>query len=222
MNLHDDFQRAVAIDSAALAWVASPQAGVERRMLERIGEEVARATSVVRYAPQSAFVAHTHGGGEEFLVLEGVFSDENGDYPRGFYVRNPPGSRHRPSSAAGATIFVKLRQMHAEDRKSVRMDTQDPAGWRSDAGGARLRLLYEGFGERVELLAWPAGFEGSWIWPAGAEYFVLEGAFDDELGRHGEAAWLRLPAGAMQTVRAVKPVRLYRKTGHLRHPLGVS
>ncbi|GAL13613.1 hypothetical protein JCM19233_4618 [Vibrio astriarenae] len=51
--------------------------------LDRVGGEVARATSIVRYKPNSAFSPHTHDGGEEFFVLEGVFSDEHGDYPQG-------------------------------------------------------------------------------------------------------------------------------------------
>ena len=65
-------------------------------MLDRIGDEVARATSIVRYAPGSSFARHEHAKGEEFLVLEGIFSDDSGDYPAGFYVRNPPGSGHTP------------------------------------------------------------------------------------------------------------------------------
>src|SRR4249920_1637731 len=110
MELNADFSRRAVIHAASLAWTPSPIAGVERRMLDRIGEEVARATSIVRYAPQSRFSRHTHEGGEEFLVLEGVFQDEHGDFPAGCYVRNPPTSSHTPGSLPGTTIFVKLRQ----------------------------------------------------------------------------------------------------------------
>ena len=92
-------------------------------MLDRIGEEVARATSVVRYAPESRFSPHTHGGGEEFLVLDGVFQDEHGDFPAGCYIRNPPGSSHTPRSLPGCTIFVKLWQFDPGDRTHVRIDT---------------------------------------------------------------------------------------------------
>ncbi len=92
-------------------------------MLDRIGDEVARATSIVRYAPKSRFSAHTHGGGEEFLVLEGVFQDEHGDFPAGSYIRNPPTSSHTPGSAPGCTIFVKLWQFDPDDRAHVRIDT---------------------------------------------------------------------------------------------------
>src|SRR5262245_65160348 len=106
-----DFSQRVVIETDALPWLASPQAGVQRRMLDRIGGEVARATSLVRYAPASVFPAHGHAQGEEFLVLEGIFADEHGEYPEGVYVRNPPGSRHSPRTAAGCVILVKLRQM---------------------------------------------------------------------------------------------------------------
>ena len=99
MELNADFSQRAVVHAARLPWVASPMAGVERRMLDRIGAEVARATSIVRYAPQSRFSPHVHGGGEEFLVLDGVFQDEHGDYPAGSYVRNPPTSRHTPGSS---------------------------------------------------------------------------------------------------------------------------
>ncbi|HEY9690016.1 MAG TPA: cupin domain-containing protein, partial [Coleofasciculaceae cyanobacterium] len=111
MKLHADLNQRIAIDTNELPWIDSPTPGVQRRMLDRDGDEVARATSIVRYGPGSAFPTHTHGGGEEFLVLEGVFSDESGDYPAGTYVRNPIGSAHAPRSEEGCTIFVKLWQM---------------------------------------------------------------------------------------------------------------
>jgi anti-sigma factor ChrR (cupin superfamily) len=122
MELNADFSQRVAVHAAQLPWVPSPIAGVDRRMLDRIGDEVARATSVVRYAPASRFSAHTHGGGEEFLVLDGVFQDEHGDYPAGSYVRNPPSSRHTPGSASGCVLFVKLWQFDLKDRTPVRHD----------------------------------------------------------------------------------------------------
>ena len=102
MKLNADFSKRAAVHFRDAGWVASPAAGVERRMLDRIGDEVARATTIVRFAPGSAFAAHTHDGGEEYLVLEGVFQDETGDFPVGSYVRNPPTSRHRPSAKDGA------------------------------------------------------------------------------------------------------------------------
>lgn len=89
MELNADFTQRVVIHSEDLPWKASPMPGVDRRMLDRIGDEVARATSIVRYAPGSKFSAHTHTGGEEFIVLDGVFQDEHGDYPAG-YLRAQP------------------------------------------------------------------------------------------------------------------------------------
>src|SRR5438034_9765568 len=98
-RIHADFSQRVVMATGDMPWIPSPQAGVERRMLDRIGGEVARATSLVRYAAASTFPAHDHALGEEFLVLDGVFSDEHGDYPARPYVRNPPLSRHSPHTA---------------------------------------------------------------------------------------------------------------------------
>jgi anti-sigma factor ChrR (cupin superfamily) len=137
MLINADFSRSVVVEPAQYEWIASPQAGVERMMLDRIGAEQARATSIVRYAPDSRFPPHAHPGGEEILVLSGTFSDETGDFPAGWYLRNPPGTSHQASSAEGAVIFVKLRQMAPDDDHRVRIDTRDPAAWRRGTAGAR-------------------------------------------------------------------------------------
>ena len=94
-------------------WVNSPAPGVERKMLERDGGEVARAISVVRYAPGSAFKSHTHDLGEEILVLEGVFSDEHGNYPALSRLRSPHLSAHQPFSREGCLILVKVGHLES-------------------------------------------------------------------------------------------------------------
>ena len=123
MKLNADFLKRAVVHSSKIDWVSSPIKGVDRRMLDRIGDEVARATTVVKYVPGSSFSTHTHTGGEEFLVLDGVFQDEHGDYPKGYYVRNPPESKHTPFCKEGATILVKLWQFDLKDRTHVAIDT---------------------------------------------------------------------------------------------------
>ena len=134
MHLNADFDQRIVIRPEDREWVASPAGGVERCMLDRIGEEVARATSLVRFAAGSRFDAHTHGGGEEFLVIDGVFSDETGDFPAGSYVRNPIGTEHSPHTDQGCTIFVKLHQFAKDDTTPVSINTHDASFQR----GARL------------------------------------------------------------------------------------
>src|SRR5260221_11120889 len=126
MRINADFTKRASVHAGESEWVKSPMPGVERRMLDRVGDEVARATSIVRYAPGTAFSPHSHLGGEEFFVLDGIFQDERGDYPAGSYVRNPPASRHTPRSQAGCTIFVKLFQFDPADRSHVTIDTGRP------------------------------------------------------------------------------------------------
>jgi len=219
MELNADFSRRVVVHAAKLAWTASPTAGVERCMLDRIGEEVARATSIVRYAPQSRFSAHTHGGGEEFLVLDGVFQDEHGDFPAGFYVRNPPTSSHTPGSAPGCTIFVKLWQFDPDDRTQVRLDS---AGMTyiavPERPGVELMPLFQDRRESVRLERWAPNVEIVLPAPGGMELLVLEGGF----GADGESfvrhSWLRLPSGATLRARVgAGGCRVWVKTGHLAH-----
>jgi anti-sigma factor ChrR (cupin superfamily) len=216
MNVNADLSQRAVVDSERLPWVDSPLPGVQRRMLERDGEEVARATSIVRYAPGSAFAPHTHGGGEEFLVLEGVFSDESGDFGPGMYVRNPPGSSHTPSSAEGCTIFVKLRQMAAADRAVVRVDT-GRGEWQAGArAGVGEMLLHQHGSERVRLVRFAPGTRiPRHEHPGGEEILVLAGAFEDEHGHYGKGTWLRNPVGSSHGAFAPEGCTLYIKSGHL-------
>jgi hypothetical protein len=219
MLVNADFRARVVVHAGALEWVASPMAGVERRMLDRVGGEVARATSLVRYAPGSRFSAHEHGGGEEFLVLEGVFQDEHGDYPVGTYVRNPPTSRHVPGSEAGCVILVKLHQFDPADRRQVRVAasgiTPEPAPGRP---GVAVVPLHVDAREDVRIETWAPGAVVELTVPGGVEVFVLEGGLvegGEVLGRHG---WLRLPVGSvLRAVAGDQGARVWVKSGHLAH-----
>lgn len=209
MHINADFSQRVVIRPEQFRWTASPLPGVERVMLDRIGGEQARATSLVRYAPGSAFTAHAHPGGEEILVLDGVFSDGDRDYPAGTYLRNPPGSVHQPSSAAGALLFVKLMQMTAEEHQSVRLQAFDPDS-RTPS-----RCLFENESERVDLIALNAfeEYEQS-TFNTGAELLVLKGQLLDD---SPALTWRRLPAGSHARFRAGESGAVfYLKSGHLR------
>ena len=217
MKLHADLSRPAIVDSTALDWVGSPSPGVERRMLERDGDEVARATSIVRYAPGSEFPPHTHGGGEEFIVLEGVFSDEHGDFPAGTYVRNPVGTRHAPKTTPGCTIFVKLRQMDPDDQTQMSLNFNDGDWIESNIPGLFRMPLHEFGDERVWLTKMGPGCVAEpHTHPGGEEVLVLEGCVEDENGRHGKGTWFRLPAGSFHSPRTEEGCLLWVKQGHLK------
>lgn len=217
MQINADLSRKAVVHADALPWIPSPLPGVDRRMLARDGAEVAVATSIVRYAPGSRFTAHTHGLGEELLVLDGVFADEHGVYPRGTYVRNPPGSSHAPFTEAGCTILVKLRQMHPEDAAEVRVATDLDAAWPASEtpGVQRLQLHEDRWGERVHMERWTPGAEAALRHPAGFEALVLAGAWADEAGEYPQGTWLRLPAGSAHHPRSAEGCILWVKRGHL-------
>ena len=216
-----DFAQRVVIETDALPWLASPQAGVERRLLDRIGGEVARATSLVRYAPASVFPAHEHGLGEEFLVLDGMFSDEHGDYPAGTYVRNPPGSRHAPRTEPGCTILVKLRQMPPGEAERVVIDTRASDWARSDVDGHALLVLHAaaGGGEVVTIERLDAGARlAASDCAGGEELFILSGDLADERGRYGRNTWIRNPSGLRRSLTSQGGAVYWAKRGYLPAP----
>lgn len=216
MELNADFAQRVAVHAASIPWVASPIAGVDRRMLDRIGDEVARATSIVRYAPGSAFSPHTHGGGEEFLVMEGVFHDEYGDFPAGSYVRNPPTSHHTPGSEPGCTIFVKLWQFDPADRTQVRLRTET-VPFAPDRPGVSAKPLFQDGREHVRLERWDAGTRIQCVsLPGGMEVLCLEGSFQEGGETFVAQSWLRLPDRADLDAQAgASGCLVWIKTGHL-------
>lgn len=215
MRVNADFSQHASVTPEQHDWVASPQGGVERVMLDRLGEETARATSLVRYAPDSHFPPHEHPGGEEILVLSGTFSDEGGHYPAGWYLRNPPGSSHRPFSHKGATLFVKLWQMAAHEDRRVRIDTRDPSNWQHQ-GGREVCPLFSDEAERVDLQRLAPGETLFAEAVEGAEVLVLEGELSMEGHDYPQSSWLRLPVGVPpRVVVGPRGATLYLKTGHL-------
>ena len=220
MEINADFSQIALVHGADLDWQPSPMAGVERRMLDRIGDEKARATTIVRYAPGSHFSAHTHGGGEEFLVLDGIFQDEHGDYPAGSYVRNPPGSSHTPGAEPGCVILVKLWQFDPADQTFVRLKEQDVEPMSvQDRPNVEIKPLFENDYETVRFETWQPGIGVELDALSGLELFVLEGTLLVDGQRLTPWGWLRLPQGSkLDALAGAAGCKVWLKEGHLAHP----
>jgi anti-sigma factor ChrR (cupin superfamily) len=217
MLLHADLRQRVVLDTGALDWVPSPTPGVQRRMLERDGDEVARATSIVRYAPGSRYPAHEHGAGEELLVLEGELCDELGRYPAGTWVLNPPGSAHAPYSEGGCTLLVKLRQLPGAGPERLVVDTRN-GGWQGPPEGVRRLNLFRD--EATDVTVYLSRFApGARIphhgHPGGEELFVLEGEIRDEHGRYPAGSWIRQPHGSEHAPFSEIGAQVLVRRGHL-------
>jgi anti-sigma factor ChrR (cupin superfamily) len=218
MRINADFSERVVIRPEDYHWVDSPMPGVERMMLDRIGDEVARATSLVRYAPNSTFSPHVHSGGEEFLVLEGEFGDEHQTYPAGTYVRNPIGTSHSPRvGEAGCVILVKLHQFDEDDLTQVVIDTRDSDLPSESVPGLTATSLHQFQEERVMLVRWePNTPFKEHTHHGGEEVFVIEGSFSDENGDYPAGTWLRYPdQSSHKAFTGDEGALLYLKAGHL-------
>ena len=177
------------------------------------------------------FQEHTHIGGEEFMVLEGTFKDQFGEFPKGTYVRNPIGSKHSPwVDEDGCTIMVKLLQMAETGEGTtplhVNVDQEkDSKGIETDYGTVLEMYSNASTGERVQMC---------WIKPntsfivddlskGGEELFIMEGELllsssDEAYQKWG---WLRFPTDNGESERRSQlkagssGAQVLRKTGHL-------
>jgi anti-sigma factor ChrR (cupin superfamily) len=217
MKIAADFSQREVVHSASLPWVDSPMAGVARRSLDRVGEEVARATTVVRYAVGSQFSPHIHAGGEEFVVLEGVFQDEHGDYPVGSYVRNPPQSRHTPGSNTGCVILVKLWQFQPEDSTPVRLNINEMVSLPDpDVIGVSVIPLFKDKHEHVSVIDLQPHTNMEFTPAGGAELFVLQGRVTEQQDILLKHSWLRAPIGCPISLRTDElGAKIWIKTNHL-------
>src|SRR5215475_14271172 len=155
--INGDLAVRAVVDTTRMEWAPSPSGSVWRKRVHLVGPpESGQVTSVVRYEPRSSFPPHDHPEGEEILVLEGVFSDEHGNWPAGTYLLNPEGFRHAPFSEPGCVLFVKLRQFAGRDRTHVVVDT-NALDWEPGANPAvGCKMLYQqaGYSDRTRLERW--------------------------------------------------------------------
>jgi len=213
--LNMQFAQRVTINTLDRPWQQSPVPGVWRKPLAREEAERGHATSIVRYDPGASFPRHGHPLGEEILVLEGIFSDEHGDFGAGTYFRNPPGSHHAPFSKDGCVLFVKLHQFLPDDSAKVCIDTLR-ASWLPGESNLSVVPLHRFGSEKVELVKWPAGERARRRSRAGGEeIYVLSGELKDELASYPQGTWLRNPPMSQHAPYAEQETVVWMKTGHL-------
>ncbi|WP_246019502.1 cupin domain-containing protein [Corallincola spongiicola] len=215
MQINADFQTSVFISADDMVWSKSPMAGVHRAMLDRIGDEQARATSLVRYAPASKFNRHQHPAGEEILVLEGDFNDEHGHYRAGTYLRNPNGTTHAPFSIDGCLLLVKLRQFQPADQVQTQINTRT-AHWQAVDDNIVSLLLHHHGEERVQLLEIQAGTKLP-ISPekGGHELLLISGSIEHRDRKLPLHSWLRFASHERDEFLTTELTKLYWKSGHL-------
>jgi len=213
--LNMDFDRVALSLAQDQKWVQSPSDGVSRLHLEREAEESGHTTSFVRFAPGSYFPPHTHPLGEEIYVIDGVFSDEHGDYPAGTYLRNPPGSAHSPFTEQGCTLFVKLDQFKPGDSSRVVLRPEDQS-WGPGLGNLRVCPLHSFEGDNTALVYWPKNevFQKHTHY-GGEEIVVLKGRFIDEHGEYPEGSWIRSPHMSVHFPYVKEATLILVKVGHL-------
>jgi len=210
-NYNLDLSKKVTINTNKEIFISSAIEGLKVIQLENEVEESGRTTSIVEYIAGATAKSHSHPFGEEIFVLEGILSDDHGDYTAGTYIRNPPGTSHKPFSKKGCKIFVKLNQMNIKDKNRVVIDT-NKTSWHPGYGKLEVMSL----GENAALVKWPKGahfLNHSHF--GGEEIFVLKGEFIDEHGRYPKGTWIRSPHLSTHFPFVEEETIIFVKTGHL-------
>ena len=215
-HIHVDIHKRVVIKPEDYSWTHSPMTGVEQMALDRISSEMIRATTIVRYIPNSEIPPRVHNGSEEIFVLEGRFADKHGDYPAGTYIRIPAGTSSAPRVGAnGTTLFVKSHQFAKNDTEHTIINTNTAAWHPGLVDGLHVMPLHEG--EHVALVRWAphTQFQPHSHW-GGEEILVLEGVFYDEHDHYPKGTWIRSPHLSQHTPFTKREGALiYVKVGHL-------
>lgn len=215
-EINSDRTKRVIIETPSVEWENSEAVGVLRKRLERLRGDPEPVTTIVKYQPSSSFPPHQHLHGEEIIVLEGTFSDNNGDYMAGSYIRNPPGSSHAPFSKEGCIIFVKLQQFQTADSKIINIQTNQQPWFPGLVNGLEVMPLHEFNGEHVALVRWePNTVFQPHMHVGGEEIFVLQGTFEDEFGKYPPGTWLRNPPNSCHTPFTKEGCTIFVKTGHI-------
>jgi anti-sigma factor ChrR (cupin superfamily) len=96
----------VAVDTNKLDWEPTSVTGVVQKTLYQ-QRGFSDVMHLERWTPRADLGHAAYAQGAEMFVLEGEFSDETGAYAAGHWLRFPSGSKHRPSSATGCTLYIK-------------------------------------------------------------------------------------------------------------------
>jgi len=212
---HMDFSEKLVINTKLDQLIESTSNGVRILSLENEGIEAGHETSIIEFKAGASRPQHLHPLGEEIFVLEGTFSDENGDYPSGTYIKNSPGSVHAPFSKDGCLLFVKSNQMDPKDTEHFIINTQKTP-WRAGHRGLEVLPLHNFGTEGVALVKWPKGerfLQHTHF--GGEEIFVLSGEFIDEHGRYPKGTWIRSPHLSSHFPYVEEETIIFVKTGHL-------
>ena len=88
-------------------WQSLPFAPFREGVEVHYIKQGAPALAVLRYAPGAKVPHHLHTGLETILVLDGVQSDERGDYGKGTLIMNPEGTTHSVWSEQGCAVLIQ-------------------------------------------------------------------------------------------------------------------
>lgn len=204
--MNSDYEKKVFIDTNDLSWENQEQRGVYKKILScKESEE----TSLIKFEPDTTLNSKGKINSVEIFVLEGVYTNQFGDFEKGTYMYLPQEDEGKVQSKTGCVIFRKTN--HFDDAQDIIVDTTSTQ-WQPGQGNLQVMPL----GSQGALVKWPKDerFVPHRHW-GGEEIFVLDGIFMDEHGKYPKGSWVRSPHMSEHYPFVEEETIIFVKTGHL-------
>lgn len=195
-----DPTKCAVVDTNAIPWEKTEQAGVWRKTLELVNDpRMGRETSLLKFDPGAALPVETLKERLDLYVIEGTLEDGEARYGAESFVRLAPGERFAPSSREGCVIYAKWRVPIRPGAAGRTVIDAATAQWLDfPHRGAKVLHLYKNV-DGIETgrigNVYPNRKIPSHDHSIGEETFVLEGCLKDEYTAYGKGVWFRMPCG---------------------------
>ena len=207
MNINTDYDTAIAIEESTLAWQKDDELKVLKKIFSKDGD---KETALIQIDKDSEYLKSTKINSVEVFVLEGVYTNEYGDFESGTYLKFTKEQESKIKTSSSCEVFKKINYEQIRDEDVVVKMSE--SYW--SQGQGNLRVM--GLSENTALVLWPQNerFIEHSHW-GGEEIFVLKGTFIDEHGRYSVGTWLRNPHLSKHYPYVEDETIILVKTGHM-------
>jgi len=213
-ELHTDFSKRISFNTQEQAWQDTAIHGISCIPIEFIAQ-TSRQTMIMHFQPNSVFSEKELHRQVEIYVLDGALLTNHLERTAGTYIRCPNGC-FTLSSPEGATLLIKLSQMHETDDSQRIIHTFTEDSWLpGPTDGIEIFPLHGWQKISIMLMRWTAtvSMKPS-LNPEGEEIYVIKGCLKDNRGQYPQGSWIRNPVQNWQSWQADKGTLIYYKNGH--------
>ena len=207
MSINIDYETAIDIDENSISWQKVENCEIYKKIFSKDDD---KETALIRMEANESFKNSERTNSVEVFVLEGIYSNEFGDFGKGTYLKLPQEQENKIKTTSACKIFKKTNYEQINKEKVI-VDTSK-SFWREGQGNLQVMPL----SEQTALVKWPQNerFVPHTHW-GGEEILVLSGTFIDEHGKYKMGTWIRSPHLSRHFPYVEEETIIFVKTGHM-------